>query len=170
MDFTKLDGLVPAVVQDEAGRICLSLDPKLKRDDEDYGIIVETPHRIAIVLFNDQHRKLHRILGGTLKVPAAAASKVIESIQCVASLVSVHSEIGHTEVGDSEVGDSEIGNSKSRTKGEKVKGSTQPHIHLQPYQSGLRIEFFVQGGRLVFVNRTIPAGTTTISSGATIKA
>ncbi len=127
------------VVQDDVDRISLSLDPKLLRDDEDYRTIVESPHRIAIVFFNDQHRKLHKILGGTLKVPTAAASKVIESIQRVASLVSVHSEIGHAEAGHTEVGDS-----KSRGRGESVKGNAQSHIHLQPYQAGLRVEFFVQ--------------------------
>ncbi len=132
------------VVQDDSGRISLSLDPKLRSDDEEYRALVETSHRVAIVFFNDQHRQLHKILGGTLKVPASAASQVIESIQRVASLVSVHSEIGHSEIGQSEIGQSEIENSKSRGRGESVMGNAQPHIHLQPFQAGLRVEFFVQ--------------------------
>ncbi len=122
------------VVQEDDGRISLSLDPKPNREDDNIRIVIESSSRIAIVFFNDQHRKLHKILGGTLKVPASAASRVIESIQRVASLVSVHSQISQTDAGVS----------KSGGSAHRVQGNPQPHIHLLPYQSGLRAEFFVQ--------------------------
>ena len=115
------------VVQEDDGRISLSLDPKPRRDDEAFHVIVDGPHRVAIVFFNDRHLKLHHILGGKLKVPASAAGRVVEAIHPVASLVSVHSEIGGEASG-----------------GERVDADARPHVHLLPYQDGLRVEFFVQ--------------------------
>ncbi|MFV2067073.1 MAG: DEAD/DEAH box helicase [Pirellulales bacterium] len=115
------------VVQEENGRISLSLDPKPPGDDEAYRLIVDGPHRVAMVFFNDRHLKLHHILGGQLKVPASAASRVVEAIQPVASLVSVHSEIGGETSG-----------------AERVDADARPHVHLLPYQDGMRAEFFVR--------------------------
>jgi superfamily II DNA or RNA helicase len=136
------------VVQEDDGRISLSLDPKPRCDDDAFRMIVDGPHRVAIVFFNDRHLKLHHILGGKLKVPAAAASRVVEALQPVAALVSVHSEIGGEARG-----------------GQHVDADARPHVHLLPYQDGLRAEFFVrpfgddgpfcrpgQGGANVFAN------------------
>ncbi len=136
------------VVEEDDGRISLSLEPKPRRADEGFRMIADGPRRLAMVFFSDQHLKLHNILGGKLKVPASAASRVVEAIQPVASLVSVHSEIGGQASG-----------------GEVVDADSQPHAHLLPYQDGLRAEFFVrpfgddgpfcrpgQGGPNVFAN------------------
>jgi len=136
------------VVEEDDGRISLSLEPKPRRADEGFRMIADDPRRLAMVFFGDQHLKLHHILGGKLKVPASAASRVVEAIQQVASLVSVHSEIGGQASG-----------------GEAVDADSQPHAHLLPYQDGLRAEFFVrpfgndgpfcrpgQGGPNVFAN------------------
>ena len=79
------------------------------------------------MFFNEQHVKLHKILGKMLDVPAAAAERVLASIQKVSSLVAVHSEIG----GD-------------LPSAESVAGDARPHIHLLPFQGGLRAEFFVR--------------------------
>ncbi len=119
------------VVQEDDDRISLSLDPRPKCDDEEYRLIADGPHRAAIVFFNDQHLKMNRILGGTLNVPATASRCVIEAIQPVVSLVSVHSEIG----GDA---DGVAGG------GERVDADARPHVHLLPYQDGIRVDFFVR--------------------------
>ena len=115
------------VVQEDDGRISLSLDPKPRHDEEEFRMIADGPRRVAMVFFSDQHLKLHRILGGKLKVPASAASQVVEAIQPVAALVSVHSEIDGQADG-----------------GESVDADARPHVHLLPYQDGLRAEFFVR--------------------------
>ncbi len=114
------------VVQEDDGRISLSLDPKPPRDGG-FRIVTDGPRRVVMVFFSDQHLKLDHILGSELKVPASAASQVIEAIQPVASLVSVHSEIG----GDA-------------SDGEIVDADARLHVHLLPYQDGLRAEFFVR--------------------------
>ncbi len=136
------------VVQEDDGRISLSLDPKPRRDDEGFRMIADGPQRVVMVFFSDQHLQLDHILGGKLKVPASAASQVVEAIQPVASLVSVHSEIGGQASG-----------------GESIDADSRPHVHLLPHQDGLRAEFFVrpfgddgpfcrpgQGGANVFAN------------------
>ena len=111
--------------------IRLQLDPEPEKDftgeERSFCMIQEGPRRIAFVFFHEQHLKLHRILGKTLDVPAAAAERVLASIQKVSSLVAVHSEIG----GD-------------LPTAESVSGDTRPHVHLLPFQGGLRAEFFVR--------------------------
>ncbi len=82
------------VAQESDGRISLSLDPTPHHDDSGLRLTQDGPQRVAIVFFNERHLKLHGILGGKLNVPASAADQVIKSIEPVASLVSVHSEIG----------------------------------------------------------------------------
>ncbi len=130
----------------------LKLDPEPKKDytgaEQPHRLLQDGPRRIVLVFFNEQHLKLHKILGKMLDVPAAAAERVVASIQKVSSLVAVHSEIG----GD-------------LPAAESVAGDARPHIHLLPFQGGLRAEFFVrpfgddgpfcrpsQGGANVFAN------------------
>ncbi len=136
------------IVEDDTKHIRVSLDPSPKRNDEAFRVVKDGPHRVAIVFFSDRHMKLHQILGGELKVPAKAAAQVVQAIQPVTSLVTVQSEIGGEGLA-----------------GERVDADARPHVHLLPYQSGLRIEFFIrpfgeagpfcrpgQGGANVFAN------------------
>ncbi len=125
------------VSEEKDGQISLILDPKPKHD-EAFRKIVDGRHRVAITFFDDQHLQLHQILGGELKVPAAAATQVVKAIEQVASLVTVHSEIGHAEIGANQFDDA------SAAGGETVQADAQPHVHLLPYQGGLRAEFFVR--------------------------
>lgn len=112
------------------GDIELTLEPKPSTGDQTYQMGTESEYRVALVFFSDNHLKLHRMLGGTLKAPAAAARFVLESVQKFTSLVSVHSEIG-TEMG-------EVAGEK-----ERVIADSRPGIHLMPYREGLKVEFFV---------------------------
>jgi len=85
------------------------------------------------VFFSDSQLKLHKILGGILKVPATAEADVLRSIQGVASLLTVHSEIEHSDAAVAPTGTSET-----------IAGDAMPHAQLFPYQDGLRIEFMVR--------------------------
>ncbi|MFO8073453.1 MAG: DEAD/DEAH box helicase [Polyangia bacterium] len=115
------------VAHQDDGRIALSLEPRPLRDDESFRMSTEASGRRSIVFFGAEHLRLHRLLGGTLKVPAAAADRVIETLQKVASVISVQSEIGGQVEG-----------------GVKVEADARPHVHLQPYQDGLRLDLYVQ--------------------------
>lgn len=115
------------VLKEDNNQIRLAMDPEPAREGQMLQMIEEGPHRIAMCLFNEQHLKLHQLLGGSLKVPADAAPKVVEAIQPVSSLVMVQSEIGGEQ-----------------SASERVEGDPKPHVHLLPYQSGIRVEFFVR--------------------------
>ena len=118
------------VVTKKNKRIALSLQPhpnKHRDAEEDFRIVEEGPHRWAIVFFNNQHQMLHSILGGELIVPESAASRVMESIQSVASLVAVHSEIG-----------------TAAPSGETTAADSRPNLHLLPYHAGLQLKSYVR--------------------------
>ncbi|VAX39137.1 DNA/RNA helicases, SNF2 family, partial [hydrothermal vent metagenome] len=115
------------VVQEGKKKISLTLDPMPSEEGGPIQINHDGPSRIIIVFFTDQHRKLNHVLGGKLSVPKSASRQVIETIQAVASVISVHSEVGGKTAG-----------------GKKVKADSRPHIHLLPYQDGIRAEFFVR--------------------------
>ncbi len=111
--------------------IRLKLDPPIKDveigDHYPFRMTKDGPRRLILVFYDKHHLKLQNILGTMLDVPAAAAEQVVASIQKVSSLVAVHSEIS----GDA-------------MAAERVAGDARPHLHLLPYQGGLRAEFFVR--------------------------
>ncbi|MDZ7619837.1 MAG: hypothetical protein U1E05_22795, partial [Patescibacteria group bacterium] len=111
--------------------IRLKLDPPLEDAElagaSAYHVTKDGPRRVILVFYDKHHLKLQRILGTMLDVPAAAAEQVVASIEKVSSLVAVHSEVGGEAVA-----------------AERVAGDPRPHLHLLPYQGGLRAEFFVR--------------------------
>ena len=115
------------VAEEDDKRISLSLDPCPCIGNDEFRVVEDGPQRLAIVFYAEHHRRLCGILGGKLRVPASAADRVIEAVQSVASVVSVHSEIE--------------GGADSAAA---VDGDSRPHVHLLPYQEGLRAEFFVR--------------------------
>ncbi|MBM4089832.1 MAG: hypothetical protein FJ276_10480, partial [Planctomycetes bacterium] len=121
--------LIVAKQSEKIIRIRLQPEPSSDDDGEVWPlrILQDGPRRIVFVFFSDQHIRLQRILGTMLDVPAAAAEHVLASIQRVSSLVAVHSEIG----GD-------------LPAAESVAGDVRPHLHLLPFQGGLRAEVFVR--------------------------
>lgn len=86
----------------------------------------EGPNCLAVVSFTPQHVKVDEILDHGLTIPASGQQDVLETVQAVAPLITVHSEIG---------GDAQMS--------EAVDADPQPHLYVTPYQEGLRGEFFV---------------------------
>jgi len=120
------------VSHDKDGQISLQLDPKPKHGNPVHRSNESDGH-FSLVFFSDSQLKLHTILGGILKVPATAEADVLRSIQGVASLLTVHSEIEHSDATVAPTGTSET-----------IAGDAMPHAQLFPYQDGLRIEFMVR--------------------------
>lgn len=89
-------------------------------------------------------------------MPVSASGKVLETITRLASLVTIHSEIGDLEHGEKSTGKRVCGrigqsyqdagdrDTPSITPAKKVKGNPQLHLHLLPSGDGLRAEFYVQ--------------------------
>ncbi len=104
-------------------RLSLEFDPKLK-EDKDLILVKETPTRLKVMEITPEHRRIATILGknNRLNVPAAASEQVLAAISGVAPIVTVHSDIG--------------GGVESAIK---VTANAQPHLHLLPAGSGLKV-------------------------------
>jgi len=113
------------VAKKAGGKIHMSLEPR--PGPNAVQLTEEGPNRLGVVNFTPQHVKLDAILDGGLTIPASGQQQVVETVQAVAPLVTVHSEIG----GAVQV---------SAT----IDAESKPHLHLTPYQEGLRVEFFVR--------------------------
>ena len=113
------------VARDQQGDIHLSLTPE--PGSSPYAIHQDGPHRLLITTFTKPQQKLHGILAAGLDVPADAAEEVLHAMQALASIVAVHSDIGD-----------------SAEAGETIDANAHPHLHLMPYQTGIRAEFFVR--------------------------
>lgn len=118
----------------KAKMVRLALEPKLPDinqnvDESEERVLItkDGPNRIQIVIFTAQHLRLREILGNSLEVPAASADRVITAVQAVSSIVAVHSEIG----GDI-------------PSAESTPADPRLHVHLLPFQAGLRLELFVR--------------------------
>ncbi len=107
------------------GKIRMSLEPR--PGSNAVQLTEEGPNRLGVVHFTPYHLQLGAILDGGLTIPASGHKQVLETVQAVAPLVTVHSEIG----GASQTSDT-------------VDAEPQPYLHLTPYQEGVRVEFFVR--------------------------
>lgn len=90
----------------------------------------ETPCRFKVIQVGEEHRKVAEITGRHgLHVPIAASRQVLDAIGTIASFMTVHSSIEVQNEGP---------------PAEFVESDTTIHIHIIPYGSGFRIEFFVR--------------------------
>ena len=97
--------------------------------EEDMIVVEDGPRRVSFVCFTSKHRDVYKILGEKgLTIPASGKQQVLATLQSIASLVTVHSEIGGGAV----------------ESGKTVESDPRPHVHLVPYQTGLRAEFYVR--------------------------
>jgi superfamily II DNA or RNA helicase len=95
--------------------------------DEPMKVVKETPTRLKVIAFNEAHRRIMALLGSGLLVPAAAKSRVLETIAALSGLVTVQSSI-----------DAGVENL------EEVAADSLPHVHLLPFGEGLKIELRVR--------------------------
>jgi len=90
----------------------------------------ETPTRFKIIQISDEHRKVAAITGREgLHVPLAASRQVLDAIGNIASFMTVHSAIEVPGEGQ---------------PAEFTESDSTIHVHIIPYGSGFRVEFFVR--------------------------
>jgi SNF2 family DNA or RNA helicase len=91
-------------------------------------LIKENEHRVRLVQFSRQHIRIAEILGEDgLTIPVEAKEQVLASINTIAPLLTVHSDIGGGQGGARE-----------------VAADSRVHIHLQPAGEGVRLEWYVR--------------------------
>jgi len=109
------------------GQLRLTLQPPVT--DPNAGVIVmkEAPNRLRVVSVNDEHRRIAAIIGDGLTVPLHAEEQVLKAIGAVSSVVTVQSDIG-----------------AGAANAEQVEADSRLHVHLLPYQQGLKMQVQVR--------------------------
>lgn len=97
-------------------------------DDQEVVLWSEAPSRLKVAEITEAHRRIGKALGKDgLTVPLSARDKVLEALSAVASLVTVHSDIGGAS------GTSAL-----------VAADGAPRVHLSPEGGGLLVEVLVR--------------------------
>jgi SNF2 family DNA or RNA helicase len=122
-----LPGEPQLMVRAGGGKVTISLVPPLRDQQGDVVVTKETPTRLRIVRVKEEHRRIGAIVGDGLEVPLEAERRVLQAIGAIASLVTVQSDIG-----------------SSSADIEPVAADPRLHLHLLPYQQGLRIRVLVR--------------------------
>jgi len=122
-----LPGEPELLVKARGGKVTISLHPPLSRQDGDVIVTRETPTRLRLVSIKEEHRRIAAIVGDGLEVPGEAERRVLRAISAISSIVTVQSDIGASP-GDIE----------------QVAADPRLHLHLRPYQQGLRMQILVR--------------------------
>ncbi len=122
-----LAGEPELLIQERKGALQLSLHPPLSDLGVSMEVLRETPNRLRVVSVGDEHRRIAAIVGDGLTVPLHAKEQVLKAIGTVASVVTVQSDIGGGAIGTGE-----------------TPADVRLHVHLLPYQQGLRMQVQVR--------------------------
>ncbi len=115
------------ISQPKSGQIALELFPQPSQYEEDYHAVKETDTRIKLVRIDDEYQRMAAIVGKGIRAPVAAKPKIRQIIEKFASDITIHSDIG--------------GKSEQLTEAE---ADAKIHVHLTPFNNGLKITCFVR--------------------------
>ncbi|MGV7208274.1 DEAD/DEAH box helicase [Oxalobacteraceae bacterium A2-2] len=115
------------LIRKSDGNLHLSLQPAIPDDGNRLIVTRETPTRLRAISVTDEHRRIAAIVGDGLVVPEHAEAQVMQAIGSVSSLVTVQSDIGG-----------------SSSNIEQVQADARLHLHLLPYQHGLKLQILVR--------------------------
>ena len=121
-----VSGELALFVQNQDNGISLQLSPKVVKNQK-IVVVKETPTRLKVVEVTAAHHKIADLIGGKLDVPTAAKERVLAAITSIGGLLTVHSDIGG-------------GVDNAHT----VEADPQPHIHLLPAGTGLKVAVLVR--------------------------
>ncbi|MCD4695017.1 MAG: DEAD/DEAH box helicase [Bacteroidales bacterium] len=115
------------ITNQKNGKIFLGLFPEPLQYERGYRAVKETKTRIKLINIDDEYERIAELLGKGIEVPASAKTKVRQIIEKFASDITIHSDI--------------VGKSKQLTE---VAANTKIHVHLIPFDNGLKISLFVR--------------------------
>ena len=107
--------------------VTITMRPPVADEPDDVCITRETPTRLRVVKITDEHRRIGAIIGSGLVVPLHAEKQVLKAISAISSIVTVQSDIGGSP--------DDIA---------QVAADSRLHVHLLPYQHGLRMQVLVR--------------------------
>ncbi|MES3025009.1 MAG: DEAD/DEAH box helicase [Pseudomonadota bacterium] len=122
-----LPGEPELLVKARAGQVTISMQPPVTEDTDDTCVTRETPTRLRVVQIREEHRRIGAIVGNGLVVPLHAEKQVLKAISAISSIVTVQSDIGGSAVDIAQ-----------------VEADARLHVHLLPYQQGLKMQVLVR--------------------------
>ena len=122
-----LPGEPELLVKAAREHVTISLRPPIHENSGDVVVSRETPTRLRVVRVRDEHRRIGAIVGEALVVPLEAEVRVLQAIGAISSIVTVQSDIG-----------------ASAADIDKIAADARLHVHLLPYQHGLRMRILVR--------------------------
>jgi superfamily II DNA or RNA helicase len=123
-----LPGEPELLVKAAGGKVTITMRPELAGDERQDSVVSrETPTRLRVVKIKDEHRRIAAILGEGLVVPLQAERQVLQAIGAISASITVQSDIGG-----------------SAADIEQVPADARMHVHLLPYQQGLKMQILVR--------------------------
>lgn len=107
-------------------RVIISMSPSIP-SHTDVCVVKETAARIKVVEFTPAHRRISGIIGKGLEVPVEHESRILKTLSSVASLITIHSNIGG-----------------GLDNVPQVPADARPRVILVPSGDGLRAQIMVQ--------------------------
>ena len=122
-----LAGAPELLIKAAGGLVTITLQPPVPDGAEEVCVTKETPTRLRVVRINAEHRRIGAIVGAGLVVPLHAEQQVLKAISAISSIVTVQSDIG-----------------ASAADIDQVEADPRLHVHLLPYQHGLKMQVLVR--------------------------
>ncbi len=122
-----LPGEPELLVKARGGNVTITMQPPVPEGADDVCVTKETPTRLRVVRITAEHRRIGAIVGTGLVVPLHAEKQVLAAISAISSIVTVQSDIGG-----------------SAADIDQVEADPRLHVHLLPYQQGLKMQVLVR--------------------------
>lgn len=114
----------------QGNKIHISMEPALASDKKrEIHVVRETPSRFKVISLSEVHSKIAELMGKKgLEIPESARDMASQTVAALSSLVPVNSDLAGA--GGRDV--------------KKVAGNDTPHVHVMPWQQGIKVEFLVK--------------------------
>jgi superfamily II DNA or RNA helicase len=122
-----LPGEPELLVKANRDSVTITMRPPVSGTSENVFVTRETPTRLRLVRISDEHRRIGAVVGTGLVVPLHAEKQVLKAISAISTIVTVQSDIGASVAGI-----------------EQVDADGRLHVHLLPYQQGLKMQVLVR--------------------------
>jgi len=114
------------LVKQQAGRFKIEFAEAI--EGQSVIAVQESPTRCKIIEINKAHKQISEIIGGQgLKLPKKGKDQLLQALQSLSSMVTIHSTIAGGKLNIKE-----------------VTADPTPHMHLLPYGEGLKVKRLVR--------------------------
>lgn len=120
-------GAPELIVKEKDGQFELCFNVAIDPDSNASVLVIkETPLRWKVIELSEPIKKIARILGRKLIVPSQAKDRIVDTIQTLASVVTIQSDLAGV------------------SQAQSVTACAQLHVHLLPHNLGLKCQIRVR--------------------------